>query len=380
MELLAVALVLAPCALVALLWVRSRSDGEEPSPRINRIAVTASLLASVSVLLMALAGLPYTLDSRHLPASGWQFIVALGLVCGFIMYLLLRAILVGISLELYRWSCRLPRENATPIGHLFLVEVFILGGFMFLFVSVFSATMFAPSGIVPAWALTPLIVSILPMYNTFLIPWLRYLRAPRLSERDLAQTVAWLGKLRRQRRLPPFRVRVQEGRLANAFVTAGLRTHLVVIGGGLIDRMSHSQLVAVLAHEIAHVEKRHVPRLILPLMIVGATLHVWCVISFVNPLFDREGLFVLAGAALAGAFGGVFLAVLPGFFMRKMEFQADRLAVEMLGDGEQLVDALTRLAELNKQPLDAKGWSHPSMQARIDAIRKLPTVEASASP
>ena len=87
---------------------------------------------------------------------------------------------------------------------------------------------------------------------------------------------------------------------------------------------------------------------------------------------DREGpLSVAAGAALAGAFAGLFVVVLPGFFMRRMEFQADRVAVEMLGDGELLVDALTKLAELNKQPLDARSWSHPTMQARIDAIRAL---------
>ena len=89
-------------------------------------------------------------------------------------------------------------------------------------------------------------------------------------------------------------------------------------------------------------------------------------------MFDTDELvYVLAGSGLAGAFAGLFLAVLPGFFMRKMEFQADQLAVEMLGDGEQLVDALTKLAELNKLPLDTKSWSHPSMQARIDAIRGL---------
>ena len=158
------------------------------------------------------------------------------------------------------------------------------------------------------------------------------------------------------------------------FATAGLGAHLVVIGGGLLERMSHSQLCAVLAHELAHVVKRHVPRLVLPLTIVGALLHLLVVVTFAHPLFDGdELLFVIARAILSGASGGLFLVALPGFFMRRMELQADRLAVEMLGDGEPLVDALTTLAELNNQPLDARSWSHPTMQTRIDAIRALGT-------
>ncbi|MDE0190139.1 MAG: M48 family metalloprotease, partial [Gammaproteobacteria bacterium] len=224
----------------------------------------------------------------------------------------------------------------------------------------------------PVWAVVPLVVAILPLYQTFALPWITYLRAPRLTSRNIANVEAWLENLRLERGLPSFHVRIQEGRIANAFATAGLGAHLVVIGGGLLGRMSHPQLCALLAHEVAHVVKRHVPRLVLPLTILGTWLHVLCVISFANPLFDREGpLFVVAGAALAGAFAGLFIIALPGFFMRRMEFQADRLAAEMLGDGELLVDALTKLAELNKQPLDAKSWSHPTMQARIDAIRAL---------
>ena len=164
----------------------------------------------------------------------------------------------------------------------------------------------------------------------------------------------------------------KKGRLANAFATGGLGAHLVVIGGGLLDRMSASELRAVLAHEIAHVAHGHVPRRILPLIVLGATLHVACLVLFVNPLFDMdEWPFLLAGIASAGASGGLFLIALPGVFMHKMEFQADRLAVELLGEGEPLIAALTKLADLNKHPLDAKSWSHPSTQARLDAIRAL---------
>ena len=374
MQLLAAALVMAPCALLTLVWVRSKSDGEEPNRRTNGIAWTASLAAGSSLALGTLAAVELAPGIPRLPADldGWQRGAAVGAMLGLALYLCMRVFVFGVASALHRWSCRLPREFANTFGHQLLVELCALAGFVLTFVLAMSLAFFTEGSNIAVWALLPLCVAILPLYNTLLLPWIQFLRAPRSSSRDLTDIEAWLDSLRRRRKLPRFRVRVQEGRLANAFATGGLGAHLVVIGGGLLDRMSNSQLCAVLAHEVAHVEKGHVPRLVLPLAIVGTSLHVLCVILFANPLFDKdELLFVLAGAALAGAFAGLFLAMLPGFFMRKMEFQADALAVEMLHDGEQLVDALTRLAEINKQPLDARSWSHPSMQARIDAIRGL---------
>ena len=370
MQLLAVTVALASCALVALLWVRSKSDGEEPHPRTSGIAWSASFIVGVSLVVGAVVAIDHA-PSLGGSADGWQPAVYLGALMGLAMYLIMRVFLFGVPFVLHRWSCRLPSETVDTFGHRLVVEIFILAGFVFAFALFLSLAIFT-SSIIPPWALMPLFVAILPLYHTFLLPWVSFFRAPRSTVRDMTDTEAWLDRLRLQRELPRFRIRVQEGRTANAFATAGLGAHLVVIGGGLLARMSQSQLCAVLAHEVAHVVKRHVPRLVLPLTIVGTWLHVLCVVSFVNPLFDREEpLFMVAGTILAGAFAGLFLVALPGFFMRRMEFQADRLAVELLGDGEPLVDALTTLAELNKQPLDARSWSHPTMQARIDAIRAL---------
>lgn len=371
-QLLAVALVLAPCALVALLWVRSKSDGEEPERRINGIAWVAALAAGGSLSLGSVSAAAYAMAITDFDLDGWPPIVRYGITLGVMMYVLLRVLLYGVASALHQWSCRLAKDTVDTLSHRMIAEAFTLGGFLLVFGSIALVAWSPLSSAIPAWALAPLVVGILPVYNTFLLPWVQFFRAPKSSARDLTNAESWLDELRLRRKLPEFRVRVQEGRLVNAFATAGLGAHLVVIGGGLLDRMSHAQLRAVLAHEVAHVEKGHVPRRVLPLMIVGTWLHVLCVMTFATPLFDTDKLaYVLTASALTGAFAGLFLAALPGFFMRKMEFQADQLAVEMLGDGEQLVDALTKLAELNKLPLDTKSWSHPSMQARIDAIHSL---------
>ena len=373
MAILAVAASLALVALPVLLWVRSKSNGEEPGHHVNQVTWVAALVLGGAAALSAVEALSATIWNRiDLPSNAWLSSVCLGALIGLTIYVSIWVALFRLAAAVHRWSFRLPPEHVASWRDKLLVEVYLLlatvFGLAFAVVLGHAATTIG----LPIWAVVPLVVAILPLYQTFALPWLAYLRAPRLASRNIADVEAWLENLRRERGLPSFHVRVQEGRLANAFATGGLGAHLVVIGGRLLERMSRPQLCAVLAHEVAHVVKRHVPRLVLPLTIVGTSLHVLCVISFANPLFDREGpLSVAAGAALAGAFAGLFVVVLPGFFMRRMEFQADRVAVEMLGDGELLVDALTKLAELNKQPLDARSWSHPTMQARIDAIRAL---------
>ncbi|MDE0661709.1 MAG: M48 family metalloprotease [Gammaproteobacteria bacterium] len=373
MAILAVAASLALAALPVLLWVRSKSNGEEPGHRVNQMTWIAALVMGGGAALTSLEALSATVWTWiDRPSNAWLSSLCLGAMMGLTIYVSIWVALFRLAAAVHRWSFRLPPEQAASWRDKLPVEVCLLlatvGGIAFAVVLGHAATTIG----LPVWAVVPLMVAILPLYQTFALPWLTYLRAPRLTSRNIADVEAWLEDLRLERRLPSFHVRIQEGRIANAFATAGLGAHLVVIGGRLLERMSHSQLCAVLAHEVAHVVKRHVPRLVLPLTIVGTWLHVLCVISFVHPLFDRqEPLLVVTGAALAGAFAGLFIVAIPGVFMRRMEFQADRLAVEMLGDGEPLVDALTKLAELNKQPLDARSWSHPTMQARIDAIRAL---------
>ena len=374
MQLLVIALLLVPPALIALCWIRSKSDGEETGKRLD----TAAWLVSITVgAVLALGFLPIIIHLwGYLPGTDlndWLKPVRAGATMGASVYVLMRLLACQVPIALHRWTCRLPPEHVDTLGHRLVVELSILAGFMVVFAVMISLALLVGSLDLPTWPFLPLLVGLFPLYQTFGIPWLQFLRAPRLTSRNIVDVEAWLDRLCRERKLPRFSVRIQEGRLANAFAGGGFGAHLIVIGGGLLDGMSVSQLRAVLAHEIGHVEQGHVPRFILPLLVTGLTLHVLCVMTFSNPLFAQDTLLsVAAGAGLAGVSAALFLLGLPGFFMRKMEFQADRLAVDMIGDGEELVDALTKLAELNRESLGSRSWSHPTIQARIDAIRSLP--------
>jgi Zn-dependent protease with chaperone function len=181
----------------------------------------------------------------------------------------------------------------------------------------------------------------------------------------------WLEGICARQKIPPFRIRVQEGDLANAFAIGGLFRHLIVIGGGLIDGMPTDQVKAVLAHEIAHVIRRDVPRFLLPLSVVSGTCWLFCLWYFANPLFEANTVSgILAGGAVAGLSAVTFMIAIPSYSMRRMEYRADRLAVELLGDGQVFADALRTLAALNEQPIRQGHWSHPSTLKRIRAIEE----------
>ena len=67
----------------------------------------------------------------------------------------------------------------------------------------------------------------------------------------------------------------------------------------------------------------------------------------------------------------LFWVYLPGYFQRKWVLQADRRAVELIGDRETVAQVLQKLCEANGGDLDQKSVARPSTRARIDAIRKV---------
>ena len=163
------------------------------------------------------------------------------------------------------------------------------------------------------FGLFPFFVALFPLYETFVLPWVQYARAPSLKTASLPDLEEWIEELRARRDLPRFHVRVQKGPFENAFAVGGLGAYLVVLGDGLVAGLSPTQLRAVVAHEIAHVARRDVPRVLLPLVVVGGTLHAISVVKVSHPLFATFEVWGLAsGTILAGLFAGTFMMLLPG--------------------------------------------------------------------
>lgn len=173
---------------------------------------------------------------------------------------------------------------------------------------------------------------------------------------------------------------------SNAYFTGLGRVKRVVLFDTLLTQMSHSQILAVLAHELGHWKKHHVLLRMLTmqgLLIAGAYLAFRLAPSAALPQLvglssasfaARVVILVLAGSALLFPLTPLFAA-----WSRHDERQADRFAVELHGHAHDLADALAKLGTENLSNLHphpfyaAFYYSHPPLVERIGTLRALAT-------
>jgi STE24 endopeptidase len=170
---------------------------------------------------------------------------------------------------------------------------------------------------------------------------------------------------------------------SNAYFTGLGKTKRIVLFDTLIEQMDEDEVLAVLAHEIAHEKKKHIrKRLILNL--AASFIGFW-ILSLLLPYIPFFQAFGFSGTSYhaaivlisfcAGPFT-FFLQPLFALWSRKHEYEADRFAVEALGSSSGLKGALIRLnrnslANLTPHPVFSfYYYSHPTLPERIAAMEK----------
>lgn len=163
------------------------------------------------------------------------------------------------------------------------------------------------------------------------------------------------------------------GGMANAFALPGRPVAQVVFTATLLDALTPPQAEAIFAHEAAHLED--MGPAFLRNLLFGASLLIVLALAMVPAaeFWIRPGALSGIWALLAGLINAGLLHFLVRHG-RHHEAESDRRAVELCGDGEALIDGLTRLHQLNCMP---RRWdtqserlsSHPSLANRIRAIR-----------
>ena len=175
---------------------------------------------------------------------------------------------------------------------------------------------------------------------------------------------------------------------SNAFFTGFGKFRRIVLYDTLIEQLSEEELEAVLAHEIGHYKKGHIPKMITvsALMMFAA---FW-VIDFLmsSTLFFESFGFAPIGTGEIGNLGVALLlfSLLGGLvtfwtgpvfnsISRKHEYEADAFARDAVGDWKPLSQALRNLSEknlsnLNPHPLySGFHYSHPTLLERERAMR-----------
>jgi STE24 endopeptidase len=169
---------------------------------------------------------------------------------------------------------------------------------------------------------------------------------------------------------------------ANAFFTGLGKRKKVVLYDTLIEKHSQEELVAVLAHEVGHYKKRHIP-LSLGLSALQTGLILWVLSLFIfNPTLSQAlgaknwsiPLNLMAFSYLLSPISmliGLFFNVLS----RKNEYEADAYAGQTY-QAEALATALKKLSTDNLSNLNPHPWyvffhySHPPLLARLRALQK----------
>ena len=160
---------------------------------------------------------------------------------------------------------------------------------------------------------------------------------------------------------------------ANAYVAGLGPTKRVVLFDTLLDRYSRDEVRVVVAHELAHVRGRDVPRSVLFAAIVApaAALAVqrlsWLLCA------ERGTPATLPALALSAGLISTPIGLIANRLSRALERRADAFSLELAGAPEAFVSFERAIALQNVADLDPPRWvtallaTHPSTTERIGA-------------
>jgi STE24 endopeptidase len=215
-------------------------------------------------------------------------------------------------------------------------------------------------------------VLILPLFNKFTA-------LPEGSLRDR------LLKLAERTRFRARSIQVMDGskrsRHSNAFFTGFGQFRKIVLFDTLIQQLAEPELEAVLAHEIGHFKKKHIPK-----MLTMSALTSLCGFYCLSLLAKQDWFYRAFGFApgniapallLFGLLSGLvtfWFSPLAHWWSRRYEFQADAFAAKTMNEPRSLVAALRKLNEKNLSNLTPHPiysgfyYSHPTLLEREQAL------------
>jgi STE24 endopeptidase len=172
---------------------------------------------------------------------------------------------------------------------------------------------------------------------------------------------------------------------SNAYFTGFGRFRRIVLFDTLIAQLTAEELEAVLAHEIGHYRRGHVPKMIAmsaAMLLGGFAVLAWLARSpwfntaFGFPADEMAPSFLLFG--LLSGLATFWFTPLGNLLSRKYEYEADSFARSAMGGPAAMVGALRKLAQKNLTNLtphkafSAFFYSHPTLVEREAALVNQP--------
>lgn len=170
---------------------------------------------------------------------------------------------------------------------------------------------------------------------------------------------------------------------SNAFFTGFGRFRRIVLFDTLMEQLETNELKAVLAHEIGHYKRGHIPKMI-AMSAAGMLLAFGLIAWLAESPWFYEGFGFAGVSSIAPAFllfsilSGLVTSWLTPLFSilsRKHEYEADAFARDVMGEPDSLLGALRKLNEKNLSNLtphplySAFYYSHPTLLERESALK-----------
>ena len=180
----------------------------------------------------------------------------------------------------------------------------------------------------------------------------------------------------------------KRSRHSNAFFTGFGRFRKIVLFDTLVQQLTETELEAVLAHEIGHYKKKHIPRMLAFSAITSlAGFYVISVLArqdwfyrafgFQPAAFNLQPSVIAPALLLFGLLAGTvtfWFSPVMHWRSRRYEYQADAFAARVMNEAQSLVGALRKLNEKNLSNLTPHPWysgfyySHPTLLEREQAL------------
>ncbi|CCV04656.1 putative protease htpX homolog [Mesorhizobium metallidurans STM 2683] len=221
-------------------------------------------------------------------------------------------------------------------------------------------------------------------------------RAVEVDEKNAPEYHSIVQALAKEAGLPMPKTYLIDNPQPNAFATGRNPENAAVAAStGLLQRLSHEEVAAVMAHELAHVQHRDTLTMTIVATLAGAISMLGNFAFFFGGNRDNNNPFGFVGVLVAMLVAPFAAMIVQMAVSRTREYEADRRGAEITGRPLWLASALDKIArgaeripnpdaERNPamahlfiiNPLSGKGMdslfsTHPSTENRIAALQAL---------
>jgi STE24 endopeptidase len=351
----------------------------------SRLSVISSLLDNLLVLLFLFGGLIAFYDS-WIGSLSDSFVLR-GVL--FVLGLLYLETIVSIPFSLYK-NFRIENRYGfnTMTGRLWLSDLAKSTIISTILLTIVVASALYLVGISPErwWLWVWLVFVVFSVFLLYISPYLiepLFFTFEPVKSEDLEEEIRTLVEKAGLKVDSVFQVDASKrSRHSNAYFSGIGRVKRIVLFDTLLESMSRSEILAVLAHEVGHWKKKHVlKRIVLTELVALGTfflaykLLAWDGLPGVIGL--EQGSFYVR-LVILGFVGSLLMFPLTpvlSFLSRRHEWEADSFACDLIERPLDLAEALIKLskenlANLHPHPLYAAFYySHPPVVERVRRLQ-----------